>query len=81
MQGCTIVSQRQEVAKILAEKIRRFDMELELFRTKWFSELKDGDPYYNRNLTLDAEKIILPMFDVSIVIVNYNGQCTSLKGA
>ncbi|MBA4390030.1 MAG: hypothetical protein C0399_03735 [Syntrophus sp. (in: bacteria)] len=37
------------------EKIRRFTMEMELFRAKWSSELKKGDPYYNSNLSLSRE--------------------------
>jgi GT2 family glycosyltransferase len=38
-----------------AEKLRRFNMESGLFRTKWFSELQKGDPYYNKNLTPNRE--------------------------
>jgi O-antigen biosynthesis protein len=37
------------------EKLRRFEMESQLFRGKWSSELQKGDPYYNRNLTLSRE--------------------------
>lgn len=34
------------------EKIRRFQCEIEFMRTRWIQLLKDGDPYYNKNLTL-----------------------------
>lgn len=34
------------------EKIRRFQSEIEFMRTRWIDLLKQGDPYYNKNLTL-----------------------------
>lgn len=34
------------------EKVRRFQGEIEFMRTRWIQLLKDGDPYYNKNLTL-----------------------------
>ncbi|MCC8105433.1 MAG: glycosyltransferase family 2 protein [Clostridiales bacterium] len=34
------------------EKARRFQSELEYMRTRWIRILKEGDPYYNRNLSL-----------------------------
>lgn len=34
------------------EKVRRFQDEIEYMRTKWIDILKQGDPYYNPNLTL-----------------------------
>ena len=34
------------------EKKARFDSEAALFRSRWGTELKRGDPYYNPNLTL-----------------------------
>lgn len=34
------------------EKVRRFQTEIEYMRSRWISILKDGDPYYNRNLSL-----------------------------
>lgn len=37
------------------EKIVRFQNETKLFRQRWEEELKNGDPYYNKNLTLDRE--------------------------
>jgi len=37
------------------EKIRRFQGEMELFRSRWANELAAGDPYYNLNLTLERE--------------------------
>ncbi|MCI8327588.1 MAG: glycosyltransferase family 2 protein [Lachnospiraceae bacterium] len=34
------------------EKIKRFEGEIEFFRTRWISFLKKGDPYYNPNFSL-----------------------------
>lgn len=34
------------------EKVRRFQNEIEFMRTRWIRILKEGDPYYNKNLTL-----------------------------
>lgn len=34
------------------EKVRRFQNEIEFMRTRWESLLKQGDPYYNKNLSL-----------------------------
>ena len=34
------------------EKIRRFQCEIEFMRTRWEDLLKQGDPYYNKNLSL-----------------------------
>lgn len=34
------------------EKVRRFQSEIEFMRTRWIRILKEGDPYYNKNLTL-----------------------------
>jgi GT2 family glycosyltransferase len=33
-------------------KVRRFQTEIEYMRTHWIQILKDGDPYYNKNLSL-----------------------------
>ncbi|MCD7745278.1 MAG: glycosyltransferase family 2 protein [Lachnospiraceae bacterium] len=33
-------------------KARRFQTEIEYMRTRWIRILKDGDPYYNKNLSL-----------------------------
>lgn len=33
-------------------KVRRFQREIEYMRTRWIGILKDGDPCYNRNLSL-----------------------------
>lgn len=33
-------------------KVRRFQTEIEYMRTRWIAVLKNGDPYYNRNLSL-----------------------------
>ncbi len=35
------------------EKIKRFNGEIEIFRKRWPEILKNGDPYYNPNLSLD----------------------------
>ena len=35
------------------EKVMRFQNEIEYMRTKWTDILKNGDPYYNKNLSLD----------------------------
>lgn len=35
------------------EKVARFNSEVELFEKRWQEELKKGDPYYNRNLSLN----------------------------
>lgn len=37
------------------EKIERFNKETELFKKKWDYSLKNCDPYYNPNLTLEKE--------------------------
>ena len=34
------------------EKVRRFQSEIEYMRSRWIKLLKEGDPYYNPNLTL-----------------------------
>ena len=34
------------------DKVRRFQQEIEFMRTRWIDLLKQGDPYYNKNLTL-----------------------------
>ncbi len=36
------------------EKMKRFDSEVEYMKTRWARILEDGDPYYNRNLTLKS---------------------------
>ena len=35
------------------EKAERYNRESEIFRRKWKAELEAGDPYYNRNFSLD----------------------------
>lgn len=37
------------------KKIARFKSEMFLFQERWQKEIRKGDPYYNENLTLDAE--------------------------
>ena len=34
------------------EKVRRFQREIEFMRSRWITILKEGDPNYNKNLTL-----------------------------
>ena len=34
------------------EKVRRFQTEIEYMRCHWMDILKNGDPYYNKNLSL-----------------------------
>ena len=34
------------------EKVRRFQSEIEFMRCRWEKLLKEGDPYYNKNLSL-----------------------------
>jgi len=41
------------------EKVERFNSEVDLFKTRWRSFLKKGDPYYNPNLTLDKNDFSL----------------------
>lgn len=35
------------------EKMKRFQHEVDLFRTKWKADLEAGDPYFNPNFSLD----------------------------
>ena len=41
------------------EKVARFNREIETFRKKWPDILKNGDPYYNPNLTLNKSNFDL----------------------
>ena len=41
------------------EKIRRFQREIATFSKKWPDILKNGDPYYNPNLTLESQDFSL----------------------
>lgn len=41
------------------EKVARFAREIETFEKRWPEILKDGDPYYNPNLTLDSQDFSL----------------------
>ena len=38
------------------EKKKRFENEIQLFKEKWGKELKEGDPYFNKNLDLYSEQ-------------------------
>lgn len=41
------------------EKVARFNREIETFAKKWPDILRDGDPYYNPNLTLNSQDFSL----------------------
>ncbi|MGN1140082.1 MAG: glycosyltransferase family 2 protein [Oliverpabstia sp.] len=41
------------------EKVARFNKEIETFAKKWPEILRDGDPYYNPNLTLESQDFSL----------------------
>ena len=38
------------------KKIKRFNSEVERFKTKWSAELAKGDPFFNKNLRLDSNE-------------------------
>lgn len=44
------------------EKVRRFEGEIEFFRSRWIDLLKTGDPYYNPNLSLKKTNYALKPF-------------------
>lgn len=41
------------------EKVARFNREIAIFEKRWPEILRDGDPYYNPNLTLDSQDFSL----------------------
>lgn len=41
------------------EKVARFNREIATFEKRWPDILRDGDPYYNPNLTLDSQDFSL----------------------
>lgn len=41
------------------KNVRRFDREKKLLREKWGEYIDDGDPYYNRNLTLKRPDFVI----------------------
>ena len=41
------------------EKVARFNREIAVFEKRWPEILKNGDPYYNPNLTLDSQDFSL----------------------
>ena len=43
---------RTRGAEDTEEKVRRFQREIEYMRSNWIDILKNGDPYYNKNLSL-----------------------------
>ena len=46
------MSPNPEVLEDSEEKVRRFQSEIEYIRSHWIDILKNGDPYYNKNLSL-----------------------------
>ncbi len=45
------------------EKVRRFQREIEYMRSHWIHLLKEGDPYYNKNLSLTKWNYALRPFE------------------
>ena len=45
------------------EKVRRFQEEIEFMRCRWEKLLKQGDPYYNKNLSLTKWNYSLRPFE------------------
>lgn len=43
------------------EKVARFNQEIAVFEKRWPDILREGDPYYNPNLTLDSQDFSLKM--------------------
>ena len=41
------------------EKVARFNKEIETFARRWPDILRDGDPFYNPNLTLESQDFSL----------------------
>ena len=41
------------------EKVRRFERECDIFRKNWPDILRDGDPYYNPNLSMVTQDFSL----------------------
>lgn len=41
------------------EKKKRFAGEIELFQRKWYKQLHDGDPYFNKNFRLDSYLFVI----------------------
>ena len=41
------------------EKAERYNLESEVFRSKWQVELEKGEPYYNPNFSLDRSDFSL----------------------
>lgn len=41
------------------EKVARFNKEIEIFENRWPEILRNGDPYYNPNLTLESQDFSL----------------------
>ncbi len=45
------------------EKVERFHREIALFEQKWPEIFRNGDPYYNSNLTLKRQDFTLKRFE------------------
>ena len=41
------------------EKVARFNKEIQVFERRWPDIMRDGDPYYNPNLTLKSQDFSL----------------------
>ena len=41
------------------EKVARFNKEMQIFERRWPDIMRDGDPYYNPNLTLKSQDFSL----------------------
>ena len=41
------------------EKVARFNKEIQIFERRWPDIMRDGDPYYNPNLTLKSQDFSL----------------------
>ena len=59
MRNYTIMNPNPEVLRILRKKVARFNKEIATFEKKWPEILKNGDPYYNPNLTLKSQDFSL----------------------
>ena len=53
------MSQSQEALRIHRKRLRRFNKEIQIFERRWPDIMRDGDPYYNPNLTLKSQDFSL----------------------
>ena len=54
-----LVSFKDLLKRILPPPVHAFNREVARFAVKWPEILKNGDPYYNPNLTLDSQDFSL----------------------